>query len=356
MNSPKTTMKLRITCLLFIISVHSPCLADVFILKDGTKLEGKILKEDADSYLVEINISESIKDERLVKKAELLNIEREAPDLAAFKKIEGLYPAPDLLTVPEYEEHIAAVEEFLKKFPYGVKSNQAKEMLKTLNEESNKIADGGYKLEGEICTVEEYRANAYEMDARIASVKIRQLANAGNWLAALRALEAFEVDFSGSEIHKALLPLMRQVITAHLDQAAALLDSFDKREKARTAGLERMTLGDRANSQRALAEEAAFLETRYQNEKTAKFRWPTTHPFHKDSLADTIRLAEVEMRRLQTSPARTTDGANAFRNAWNAVHSGDPETKTEAMNIARAALLPPRYIQMLEAAIAASGK
>jgi len=350
-------MSIRITSLfLSIIAAISPCLGDVFILKDGGRIEGRILQENPDSYLIEINISKSIKDERLVPKAELLKIEREQPDLIAFKKIEGLYPAPDLLAAPHYEERIAAVQAYLKEFPYSAKSNQAKEMLKTLQAESLQVADGGIKLDGEIFSVQQYRANAYELDARIAAMKIRKSADAGNWLAALREFTDFEQDFAGSPSYEALRPLIRKVIITYRDQISALLTSLDARQKARLDGLERMTLEDRANSEIALAEEAASLDARYQNEKSSKFRWPTIHPFHKSSLEDTVRLAEQELSRLQTvSNTQAEDGAQAFRDAWRAVHSGDLQSKSEALALARTARLPSRYLQMLEAAIAASG-
>lgn len=349
-------MNLRITSLfLSIVGAASPCFADVFILKDGTKLEGMILQETPDSYLIEINISKSIKDERLVTKADVLKIDREKPDLVAFKKIEGLYPAPDLLTAPQYEERITAVQAYLKEFPQGEKSNQAKLMLKTLQDESIKVAEGGIKLDGEITTVDEYSANAYELDARIAVVKIRKSTDAGNWLAALREFSDFDKDFAGSPSHESLRPLIRQVIATYRDQTATLLNSLDARQKARLAGLEQMTLSDRSNSERALAEEAVNLEARYQKEKTATYRWPTPHPFHKSSLEDTVRLAEAELLRLQSpSNNQTGDSAQAFRDAWLAVHSGDQESRKKALEIAGAAKLPPRYLQILEAAIVAS--
>jgi len=349
-------MNLRIKLLLLsILAVTSPCLADIFILKDGTRVEGKILHEDAEIYLIEINISKSIKDERLINRSDLLKIEREKPHLSAFKNIEGLYPAPDLLPDSQYEERIAAVWAYLKEFPDSEKRDHAKLMLKTLQAEAEEVSNGGLKIDGEIFTVHQYRANAYDLDARIAISKMRNLIDAGNWLAALREFAAFEQDFSGTESYTAVLPTIRKVITAYRNETATLLESYDAREKARLGGLERMSPQDRANSARAIAEEIASLQQRYENEKSAKFRWPTPHPFHKGSLEDTVRLAEQDLTRLQTeSNKQIGDSGQAFRDAWQAVHSGDANTKAEALIKAREAKLPPRYLQMLEAAIAAS--
>ena len=92
-------MKIRpITASLWILALTLPAVADTFFLKDGTTMEGKILRQDATAYFVEVNVTKSIKDERSIAKADVVKVEREQPDLIAFVELSKLIPAPDLLT------------------------------------------------------------------------------------------------------------------------------------------------------------------------------------------------------------------------------------------------------------------
>jgi hypothetical protein len=323
--------------------------ADTFILKDGTRLEGRILHEKDGFYLLEVNVSPSIKDERTVAKADIEKIERTRPDEIAFRKVEGLAPAPDLLTADQYDARILALEEFLKEHPYGTRTDQAKEMLSALKTEATAVYTGGIKLGGKIIPAEEYRANAYELDAQIAAAKIRRLAESTDLLGCLRAFAEFEKDFRNTRAADDLVPLIRKVIVAYRDQTSEWLATLEKRTEARLKGLERMSLEDRTNSERAIQEEAAYLESRYQSEKAARAVWFTAHPFHKASIEENTRTAERELRRLETQASRPhVDGGKAFRDAWAVIQDGDEKSIRETLSKVRSARLPDRYVQILE--------
>ena len=51
--------------------------ADTIILKNGTRYQGRVLKDEGESYLLEIQVTRSIKDERRVAKADIEKIEKE---------------------------------------------------------------------------------------------------------------------------------------------------------------------------------------------------------------------------------------------------------------------------------------
>src|SRR5690606_27091287 len=149
------------------IAIAGPAIADTFVLKDGTRLEGKILSETQDTYLLEIQVTKSIKDEKTVPKADVKEIVREKVDETAFEKLKGLVPTPDLLTSDDYDARILQITTFLQAHQKSAKVCDANATLAILKTEGVAVQSGGLKLGGKIIPAEEYKANAYEIDAKV---------------------------------------------------------------------------------------------------------------------------------------------------------------------------------------------
>ena len=62
-------------------------MADSIKLKDGTVLEGKILEETPTSIKIEYNLTKSIKDIKIVKRSDAVEISKEAEDEKAFNQL-----------------------------------------------------------------------------------------------------------------------------------------------------------------------------------------------------------------------------------------------------------------------------
>jgi hypothetical protein len=328
--------------------------ADTLTLKDGSTLEGTILREDDVSYVLEVRISKSIKDERSVAKADVAKIQRVLPDQTAFEPISKLIPVPDALTAEAYARRIQAVEKFLKEHRGSSKSKEARAILAALKAEANEILAGGIKLNGKILPPAEYRANAFEIDARIREAEIRALIKDARYLAALRAFSEFDREFLSTEPRAALLPLMNQVMTGYLAQIEQLLATYDARVKDRADGLKRMSLADRRSTESAIAEESAESEELFKVEKDAKLGWVTAHPFFKPSLEETMTFGKQEAARLSASGSTpAVDGGKAYREAMQKIQSGgEPAAITAAISAAKTAMVSPKYLAILEAAAA----
>lgn len=338
---------------LCLLGISLPSSADTFNLKDGTSLEGAILSDAGDAYVVEVQVTKSIKDERKILKSDVAKIIRDKPDLKAFEPIAKLVPTPDLLTADDYSRDIATIEKFLKTYPTSNKSKSAETILGTLKSEAAQVSAGGIKLNGQIIAPADYQANAYDLDARVQEAKIRTLIAANQFLPALRVFVDFDRDYRNTLSYGALLTLMKQVIQTQVDEAKQSLATLDARTKERTVGIQRMPLEDRKITEEAIKSENAELEAFYKAEKNAKQSWPTTSPFHKASLDDTVKFGQAELIRLNA--AKTTlgvDSGKSYREAWTAIHSGANAVTvvTAALASAKAAGVAPRYLAPLEAA------
>lgn len=320
--------------------------ADTFTLKDGTVLDATVLKESPDSYTLEIQVTKSIKDERVIAKADIKKIDREQKDLTAFEGIAKTLPTPDFLTEDEYASRISEVTQFLAKYPSSSKTKDAKTILKTLNSEAAAIKEGGIKAGGSLLTQSQYLANQYGIDARVESQKVRALIDSRQTLAALREFEDFDKDYRTTLAYGELAPYVIQVIKAYVAQAKLSLSTIDARTQKRIEGLSQMSYSDRQDSENAIKEETAAIEAAYQKEKADKIVWPTITNYHKASLEDTVRFGEQEITRLSSVKSELgVDGGRIYRELYAAAKSGTkPEALTSMIAAAKSAQIPERYL------------
>lgn len=346
-------MKTRLLPLTIALLAVTPCLmAETLILKNGSEIEGAILRETDDSYVVEVPFSRTIKEERLVPKDQVARIRRAQPDLVAFKAIEDLVPAPDLLNAADYKRRIASIEKFLKEHRLSTKYSEASNMLGVLKSEANEIHAGGIKLGGRIIPAEEYRSNQLEIDARVEESLIRGLIEQGKLLAALRKFQSFEADFRGTRPYLELLPLIQRAIRSHMAQTKAMLGAYDKRVAERETGLQRMPRDERLITEHAIKDENRALEARYNAEKDARSGWVTVDPFFKPAMADTLTFGRRELDRLNAASSATiADLGELFRVTLQKSRTGAEKSEvTASISAARSARMPEKYLAILEAA------
>jgi hypothetical protein len=337
---------------ILVLSLVLPAAADTFKLKDGTSLEGTIISEEGDSYLIEVQVTKTIKDERKVLKEDVAKVTRESPEDKAFVEIEKLVPTPDLMTDEEYGERITAVSKFLKDFPSSDNAKKANEMLATLKEESTQVASGGIKVNGALVTPAEYKVNAYDLDAKVKEAQIRRYLAAYQYLTALRLFSDFTADYQGTTAFTALAPVILQVMKGQVAEAKQLLATFDARVNKRNLGLERMSADDRRGTENAIAEEDAAIEARLKAEKDNRIAWVSPHPFSKTALEEVVRSGEAEIARLGTvKPALGMDGGKAWREAYAMIRGGGGSTAVStAIAAARTAGVSAKYMAILEEA------
>lgn len=344
-------MKARSIIFPLLILLAGGACAEKFVMKDGTVFEGTILREDAASYFVEVQVTKSIKDERTLSKAEVVRVEREQPDLKAFAEIAGLYPVPDEAGAAEYDRRIKAVERFVKFHRASTKAGEARTMLDKLKSEANEVLAGGIRLGGRVVPAAEYRGNAYEFDARVKEAVIRDFAKQGDYLAALRAYSEFSADFRNTTVHAGLQPFVVRLMTEYLAEIQEQVAGYDARVKERQVGLERMDPSGRAATQAAIAEETAAMEVRMKKEKDARVGWVTTDPMFKPSLDETLTFGRQELTRLKSAGPPAADAGKLYRDALALARgNGDKTAVAAAISAAKAALVPQRYIEKLEAA------
>ena len=99
-------------------------------------------------------------------KAVIERIEIDTKEDIQFKKMGQLVPAPDRLTVEDYQRRIAKCTAFLEVFPDGKHAENVKTVvLAALQDELSKVEAGGLKLDGKWIRPAERIRDAYSIDA-----------------------------------------------------------------------------------------------------------------------------------------------------------------------------------------------
>jgi len=332
--------------------------ADTIILKNGTRYQGRILKDEGDSYLLEIQVTRSIKDERRVAKADIEKIEKENTAASEFAELSKLIDTPDLLDVDDYELRIRKLRAFIDQHSTAKETIEARQLIKTLEAERDTIAGGAIKLNGRMISPSERKADAVAIDASIVGVHFERAAAAGKLLDALRLYEKLETQFAGTAAQTAALGTTTQLLAGYEAQIARSLATFETRTKNRAVGLERMPAVDRERAKQIFAEQAASFQQQIALEKEQRTKWLSVDPFNQASLNDAKRRIDTEIKRLERpATSRTQAPDEAYREAWAALEGAKTDEVRKVMSDFARLRLPDKYNKLLEdraAAVAAT--
>ena len=342
---------MRIFCTSALALLVAPALlSDTIRLRDGKEYEGEVISEDGDAYVVMVQVTKTIRDQRRIPKQDVLEIVAEKKDETAYEEIKDLVPTPERLDLEDYDARITKVEDFLKNFPDSLLADEAAAMLETLDAEREVIASGGVKFDGKLLSATERNAVAFTLDSRIAAAVMNEAIARRQWIDALRAWDHLERDFPNSRVYVEAVPKILSVMQRQLAAVTRELESFDSRLEERQTNLERVPEKDRARVQAAIEQRAADYQQLVESEREQGIRWTSLDPFEKEPLSRAKSLLESEIRRLEKVDTSTIpDGDAAWAEAWTVLNGNPtPDDAREAMTQARSARLPKPYLDMLE--------
>jgi hypothetical protein len=349
----KLTRSLRFLPLLAL----SSAMADSFELKDGTKFEGTVLREEGSDYIIQVQVTKSIKDERRIPKADVVSQVAEKKDETAFLEIAKLVPTPELMEEAQYVARVKKVETFIKEFPKSPKTDEVRKIYDALESERAVVAAGGIKFGGKMISAAERSPKAYALDASIVASTLKSAVEAGDILGALRTWSKLESQFPGSTAYRETAPYMVKVMRSHLANVDATLTGFDARTKSRASGLAGMSGNDRTRSEQAIKEEQDLYLARVAQEKAAGIKWLSLDPYVKQPLEETKRMLDSEIRRLSSlNPANLRNTEQAYEEAYAAITRAEatPQEVQAAISKAKSANLPAAYVEILTKAVPAT--
>ncbi len=331
--------------------------ADTVILKSGDKVEGKILSETDAELTLEVKITASIKDERVLKKADIEKIEKIQPDEEAWAGIKGISLGSESLDPGDYSGAVNLLGAFISQFPQSAHSAEAKDKLAKLEEEKKRVDAGEMKLDGKWLSAAEVQEERVQISGRILLSRMKRLAAAGQYVEAMNVFAAIEKSFGGSAAFPDAVVLARQtapLLKAAAEQRLTQLKQLVEQNKARlanTQGADRVQLEAMQKQQQAATEATVAAAER------SGVLWPPLSPANERSINALISRAGGETSRLAGQQVeKMHQSVQAAQAAQAALDAGDIAKADVSLKEASSAWSNNEFIKRLQLKLAEQQK
>lgn len=278
--------------------------ADEIRMKSGQTYNGRITYEADDIVKIEIQISASIKETKILSRAEILNIVKDAPDDVAFNELQKILPTRSLMSAEAYRSAITkGPDSFLRSFPESVHVSDVKKIKATLEEELDKVEGGHIKIEDDWISPQEKRDFSALIESRIRLLKMSAYAEGGTSMGlinAMREYEALEENYYGTPAFAKGVKLARQIIPTLGGQLQGMNRDVDYRNAEWEKNKAALDEVSRAQVEAAREREQAQFEAALAADKKAGIKWVRLNPRNKASIEGYLNLAKAELKKLET--------------------------------------------------------
>lgn len=196
------------------LALSLTALGDTFILKSGEKVEGKVLSETDKEITLQIAVTATIKDERVIKKADLDKVEKVALDEQAWPALKTLALGEASLELADYTQAITTLTAFIKQFPESAHAAEAKAKLALFEAEKQRVEAGELKVSGKWLSAAQAEQEKVQMAGDILLARMKRFAAAAQYVEAMNTFDKMEKSFPGSAAMPDAIEIARQAIPA----------------------------------------------------------------------------------------------------------------------------------------------
>lgn len=292
-------------CFAVVLSVPlaSPSLADEVRLNSGEVLKGRIVSEGEDFVRIEVAVSETIRETRMISRADIASVMREAPDKVEFARIQSLVPTPSLMGINEYRSLLeTGPDAFLRDFPGSEHVEEVREIRALVAEELEKVERGFVKIGEDWISPQERAEFEARVNSRIGLERMRRHVDRGDpnsLILAMREFEAIDQRYRGTPAHVDALELALSVVPNLGRRMQGLLRDVEFRNAEWERNKAQMEEDARAQVEAARAREEEQYKAAVEADRRSGIKWTRFDPRSEASLEAYLKLAEGELRTLQ---------------------------------------------------------
>lgn len=277
--------------------------SDEVKLKNGEAITGTIVYESDDLVKIEVAVSASIKETKLLSRADIAEIIKEAPDNVAFAKLEKMLPTASLLPASAYKSMITTgPDSFLSAFPDSAHAPKVKEIKATLEEELDKVERGYIKLEAEWVSPQQKEEFEALTASKVRLLYMKRAAAGGNFnslIGAMREFERLEERYYGSPAFAESIELALQVIPNLGGQLQKVSRDVEYRNAEFARNRETLDEVGKAQIDAARAREQAQIDAAIEADAKNGIKWITLNGRSKEAVDSYINLAVTELERIK---------------------------------------------------------
>lgn len=341
-----------LTPLTLLLLASSSASADIFLMKNGTSVNGSIIRETHDSYLLRAEVSNNVYAEKTLLKSKIAEITKIDPSIAAFEEINSILPTPDLMTAKEYELLVRLkVDPFMKKYPSSPYFKDAEKILSTLKKEYHIIKSGGIKLNRKLLTPRQIEADKYNVQASVIEHSFMKYLKKKQYRAALSTFERLEDNYFGTNQCRRAQKAALIILPRYEEKLHKLLENVDVLMEKRKRALDNMSSGDSSRTKKIFA----YEERKYQNllnlatTNGKRNKWLPINQYFKKPIQNNINMVEIEIKRINTDSQKPTmDIGKFYRDTYRALDGGDYMLAKVSFDKFKSANPPQELVNELE--------
>ena len=294
--------------------------AESIELQDGTKVEGKILSVTADTVLMEVQTSPTIREEKSYPRTDVAKIQRASQDDIAFEEIAAI-SAPATADDPAaYDGLIEAVRTFTKNYAYSKHMPEARKLAATLESERSRLSAGEIKVDDQWSAAAASPADRIEQGGNL---QLSKMKTASDPTAALAAFEVLEKNHGKSSAYPEAVKSALASIEKLRANLLLVRSDLDRRISEQKQGLQLASEDRRLQMEAGIAQEKAAVQAQIDRAKQNGAKWIPLLPDPK-VLDDLSKLADTEDARLSKIDVQTlSEGVVAVSEAKAKLEAGD---------------------------------
>lgn len=285
--------------------------ADILMLKNGTKVEGNILEQNAQGVRMKYKLTPKIMDEKIFPMTDIAQIIKQRPEEVEVIELRKVLPTDDLMKADAYEQLIQdRLRPFANKYAGTPEAKEVDGIIAKLQEEKTMVSNGQVKLEGKWLSVKESKAEGFNVEAFRILRTMREKAAKQDYVGAMREFDLLIMPrpaYVASSYYVQAIPEAMEI----LDKWMAVLDKMSSEQpqlsQARKDGLTKLQEPELSKTKNAISDEYSKWRAMADAEKRQKIRWTPPYKYElatiqnaqKDAVAERTRLQSIKLDELK---------------------------------------------------------
>jgi hypothetical protein len=214
-------MRLRLIPILLVPLLTQSLLADSITLKTGETITGTIKNETDTEVTIEVPVSASITDERVVEKADIAKEDKVQPDEIAYQQLIQVQPNPQFsFSSQQYDQILSNLNGFVTSYPKSPHVPDVKKLIDTFLAEKQHVDTGEIKYMGRWLSAQEAQTRSLQIQGMQYYSQMQQQAAGGDFIGAMQTFSALERTCFTTRSYPPAVLLAQQVV-ARIKQVLA---------------------------------------------------------------------------------------------------------------------------------------
>lgn len=275
--------------------------ADSIVLKTGERLEGTIIGETDTELTVAVQVSAGINEERVIRRTEIVKVDRIAADETAFRAVMDLQPGKASFQPAQYAGMIVALQGFIAKYPESIHVKKAQTALTALEAEKKRVDAGELKFEGQWLSRTEAQKQRMQIGGTVTFAAMKNANASGDAIGALNSFAHLEKNFPGAKVVPDAVALAQQILAALKPAAERALANYKITNAERERGVAAAGPADKAEMIAAFRREQAKADAAIAAATAAK-TWPPFVVGSEKCISAILAKIPAEAKRLEALP------------------------------------------------------